>query len=130
MSRKRLQGVLIACLVLVAVNLLQNDDSRRVFAGEWQEVKRWTGWGIKNTETFYVRSRQWRVRWAFRGTEFSSFDISACREDGEAYDIVAEYDGAGPISGSNILRSGPGECYLEIDGYEGKWVVVVEDKGG
>jgi hypothetical protein len=32
-------------------------------AGTWHEVQTWRGSGVKETETFHVASREWRIKW-------------------------------------------------------------------
>ena len=98
-------------------------------ATTWHEVARWDGYGMKNTDTFYIKSRKWRVTWSFN-SEDGSFVIIAKREDGSASDLVANRLVEGSASGSTILRFGPGECYLDISctGPANSWTVIVEDK--
>ena len=99
-----------------------------VNAATWHEVARWEGKGLKNTETFRITSKQWQISWSYsgrRGGDTGVFSISASSEDGSWWSEVAAQDGRG--TGDTIMRSGPGDFYLEIEANSGSWVVTVED---
>ena len=98
-------------------------------AATWHEVARWEGKGYKNTETFHVNSKQWKVSWNFYSEDegHGVFYVYAMREDGTATDKAVSYSG-GSGSDSTILRSGPGDCYLKIMSANGSWQIIVEDK--
>lgn len=100
-----------------------------VTAASWHEVARWSGSDRKDTETFYIKSKQWRISWEYsgrKGGDTGVFIFSALREDGTWAKQVASRSGRG--SGDSIMRSGPGEYYLEIVSNAGSWTIIVEDK--
>lgn len=95
----------------------------------WQQVASWQGNGVKSTETFHVNSKQWRVTWNYtgrKGGDGGHLSVFAHNEDGSWSELAASQTGAG--SGDSIMRSGPGDCYLEISSTSGSWQVVVEEK--
>lgn len=93
-------------------------------APDWHEVTRWTGNGIKDTETFQVQSREWRITWETSGAGYFGIYV----HDGETDDLVtvaANTTEGG--SDTSYLRSGPGPHYLTINAST-NWTVVVEDR--
>jgi hypothetical protein len=93
-----------------------------------QEVARWSGNGIKQTETFSIQESKWRISW------------KTTREDsaGAGILIVDVYNASGMFvfeaanergidSGVSYVNAQPGLFYLEISSNSVDWEVVVED---
>ena len=88
------------------------------------EIARWEGKATKNTQTFNVRSRQWRISWATRPHELGAFNfqIFVYRESGALVNVAANVIGAD--NDWTIMR-GAGDYYLTINTAQ-PYVVVVE----
>ena len=91
-------------------------------SGAWIEVKRWTGSGIKHTESFTVTSDEWRIRWRAKGSGL--FQIYVYK--GSELKTVAANQTEGSDDSSYI--SGSGRHKLTINCVGIKWTVVVEDE--
>lgn len=88
-------------------------------AAQWVAVKEWSGSGIKNTETFEVRGREWRIQWSSPDL----FQIYLYREDGQLAGVAAN-----AISGGKdtSYHRGSGRYYLMVNA-TGSWNVTVEE---
>ncbi len=75
----------------------------------------WQGYkAIKNTETFRITSKQWRISWETRPGDLGDFNfqIMTYRDDGELVGLAANVIGAD--TDSTIMR-GAGDYYLSIN---------------
>ena len=88
------------------------------------EIARWEGRATKNTQTFNIPSRQWRISWATRPHELGAFNfqIYVYSESGALVNVAANVIGAD--NDWTIMR-GAGEYYLTINTAQ-PYVVVVE----
>ena len=46
-------------------NLSSNNELEK--AQTWKKIKSWNGNGIKNTESFIIKSDEWRIKWTNKG---------------------------------------------------------------
>lgn len=97
---------------------------------EWLRVADWSGSGIKQTESFTVHSREWRIYWktkreAFAGTGFLAITVHRADND----DVVASAaNKQGTGSDVSYVRTPPGRYYLSINSANAEWVIRVENK--
>jgi hypothetical protein len=95
----------------------------------WATVVEWSGSGIKETETFQVASREWRIAWETRNEAFKGagiFQIMVHDEAGKLVTLAANKQGVG--KDVSYVRSGPGKHYLMINSGNVDWTVKVEDQ--
>lgn len=95
----------------------------------WQVVKRWTGSGIKETETFSVASREWRISWTASNEAFAGagiLQVYVHNERGEMVSLAANKQGTG--GDISYVRAPPGRFYLTINSGNVNWDVTVEDQ--
>lgn len=93
---------------------------------EWRTVRSWSGSGIKETETFAVTSREWRVNWRSANEPFPNagiLQIFVNDEDGNMVTFLANKQGPG--SDVSYVR-GKGRFYLHINSANVDWNVTVE----
>jgi len=98
-------------------------------AATWQEVRRWTGGGIKQTETFSVASREWRITWKSSNEAFAGagiLQVFVYDENGGMVSLAANKQGTG--SDVSYVRAAPGRFYLMINSGNLDWDVMVEDQ--
>jgi hypothetical protein len=74
------------------------------------KVAEWQGASIKNTETFEVASKEWKIFWATRGDSNFSITVYDANTD-KMVDLVANIIGSG--SDTSVIR-GKGRFYLKI----------------
>jgi hypothetical protein len=123
--------------VATKTNVVKNDPLQKDSAiaseeKQWREVARWTGKGIKTTETFHISSNTWRISWVTRPGENAEYglgllQIYVYRPDGSLVDIAAN---VGVVKGEDINSSvmrGSGDYYLTINAVQ-PYVIVVETK--
>jgi hypothetical protein len=96
----------------------------------WQEVAKWTGSGIKQTESFQINNREWRVSWQTTNEAFAGagiFQIMVHRSSDDALvTLAANKQGIG--SDVSYVRGNPGRYYLAINSGNVNWSVRVEDQ--
>lgn len=105
---------------------LQKESATASEEKQWREVARWTGKGIKSTETFHISSNTWRISWATRPGEYGlgNFAIIVYTSDGSLFNIAANV--IGEDESSSIMHSS-GNYYLAIN-TDQPYVVVIETK--
>ena len=92
----------------------------------WNKVASWKGRGNKQTESFQVVSRQWRVTWAtIAGEPGCVFQATVKNEFNTVVGIAASVASGG--SDISYLRTEPGRYYLDIGSANCEWTVSVED---
>lgn len=93
----------------------------------WRTVANWSGSGMKETESFTVASREWRVVWSSKaGDTPGLLQIYVYNDQDELVSLAANQMGAG--KDVSHVRSGPGRHYLKINSANVTWAVVVEDQ--
>lgn len=94
----------------------------------WHQVRTWTGQGIKNTESFEIRGREWRINWkATNNSQFGGImQIMVYDSSGGLASLAANHEGAG--GDTSYVRGRPGQYYLEINSFGVDWQVAVEDQ--
>lgn len=92
----------------------------------WHEIARWQGKGIKNTETFHIPSREWRISWSTKPGEYGdmNFQIFVYKSDGSLVTVAANV--IGKDKDSSFMR-GAGDYYLTINTGQ-PYLVIVEAK--
>lgn len=94
---------------------------------EWRVVKSWTGSGIKQTESFRIASKEWRISWTTKNEKVAGLlQIFVYTDSGELVTLAANQQGAG--SDVSYVRSTPGRYYLTINSANVDWTVTVEDQ--
>lgn len=99
--------------------------------GNWQVIKKWNGQGIKKTESFTTKTREWRIRWNCQAdTQFGSgvLQIYVYRDDGKTLwtDLIANV--VNSSSDISYVRTEPGRYYLDINSVMMKWEIIVEER--
>jgi len=93
----------------------------------WREVKRFTGEGKKNTESFTINGSKWRVKWknTVTGEYKDNFILYLNYLDGEfcSYVNTPEYFGT---KEDTTYCYDTDEFYLEIFNGE-QWEIIVEE---
>ena len=98
---------------------------RRAEPQKWEApriIKGWQGTGIKTTEVFEIKSRQWRIKWENKDSFLQIFVYHA---SGELVTLCANVLEKGKDT-SYVYKSG--NFYLMINA-GGAWKVTVEEKG-
>ncbi len=94
----------------------------------WHKVKEWSGTGIKTTEAFDIKGKQWRVTWTSKDTSGLGADIVGIMVKRPGADIPLSVISGDQGSGgdtSYIYESG--EFILDINSANCRWTIVVED---
>jgi hypothetical protein len=98
------------------------------WAVEWRVVKTWAGTGMKETESFEVASREWRINWSMTDPTFKGagiLQICVHNENDQLVSLAANTNNPG--SDTSYVR-GKGRFYLKISSANCKWKVTVEDQ--
>jgi len=92
----------------------------------WTEIARWSGQSIKNTETFQVASKEWRISWDTQPGEHGPgiFQIYIYKADGTLDGVAANVIGAN--KDATVIR-GAGQYYLSFNTSQ-PYTVTVEVK--
>ena len=109
--------------------LLKTDGTWELIQGaleeSWKEVISWKGKGIKNTETFTIKAKEWKVCWTTKAVEFGGiFQIMIYKGDSKLPDIAANVQGAD--EDCSFMR-GTGDYYLTINSTQ-PWNITVKEK--
>lgn len=93
--------------------------------GEWHEIARWEGAGIKTTEQFYVDG-DFRVSWSASGIVRDGYDVFQIMvyQNGEFHSVAANFMGLDTTDASYVYTGG-GSFHLVINSTM-NWVVTVE----
>ena len=83
---------------------------------------------MKETETFPVASREWRIRWRSSNEAFNGGILQVYVYDDAGKIVGIPVNQGGPGADVSYVRSGPGMRYLKINGANIDWHVVVEDQ--
>ncbi len=93
-------------------------------AQTWKKIKSWNGNGIKNTESFIIKSDEWRIIWTNKG-RLLQISVELKEESGfSSFGYAA--NAAEPGSDVSYFHKS-GEYYLTISSMGG-WSVIVEEK--
>lgn len=95
-------------------------------AATWHEIARWEGKSIKDTETFHIPSREWRIVWSTKPGEYGNmnFAIIVYNSDGTMVSVAANTIGEG--SDISYVR-GSGDYYLSINTAQ-LYTIIIEAK--
>jgi hypothetical protein len=98
-------------------------------ATTWHRVATWDGSGIKQTETFETKTREWRVTWATTNEVMAGAGIfQVMVHDAETQALVtlaANKQGVG--KDTSTVRTSPGRYYLTINSANLDWTVTVDE---
>jgi hypothetical protein len=100
----------------------------------WREVARWSGNGMKQTETFSIRSSEWRISWKTMDDsttmreDFPDMSGAAIYVYSDAGALVSLVTATGVGSDVSYVHAQPGRFYLEISALGVDWEVVVEER--
>ena len=101
-----------------------NDQQLEVEPG-WRTIKKWSGKGMKQTETFEVENHEWQIEWSATNEDFFGFlGVYLYKENGSLVSILVNQTGEG--DGSTYIR-GAGRYYLDIQGANIDWDIRVLD---
>ena len=95
----------------------------------WHVVKRWSGNGIKTTESFEIENREWRINWETKNEPFAGagiIQIYVYDDSDNLVTLAANKQGTG--SDTSYVRGKPGRYYLTINSGNVDWSVSVEDQ--
>ena len=95
----------------------------------WRTVARWSGNGMKQTQTFSIRSSEWRISWKTTREAFAGagiLQVYVYGAAGELVSLAANRQGVG--SDVSYVHAQPGRFYLDIGSANVDWEVVVEDR--
>lgn len=94
---------------------------------EYVFLKEFSGKTDKTTESFYIPSSEWRIKWEYEGSEYANFHFFVYEK--ETGDMITSVDGGEGASGSDItyIYVGGGEYYIEVSAYELEyWKIIIE----
>lgn len=92
---------------------------------KWTQIKRWTGKGNRQTETFEVKNSEWQIEWnATNENMFGFLGVYLYKENGGLVSLPVNQTGEG--SGSTFVR-GAGRYYLDVNGANIDWEIKVLD---
>jgi hypothetical protein len=95
----------------------------------WQTIATWSGSGMKETETFTTRTREWRIQWQSRREPFPNaglLQIFVHDADGGVVSLAANKQGPG--KDVSYVRAPAGPHYLMINSANIDWTVTVEER--
>ena len=89
-------------------------------------MKRWSGKATRTTETFQVRSDNWRISWETTPGEVGAMNFQICvhKAGFKTFTVVADVTGADQDS---IIMQGAGDYYLTITTTQ-SYTVTVETR--
>jgi hypothetical protein len=96
--------------------------------GAWRTVASWSGSGMKETESFNVESREWRISWETSNEPFAGaglLQIYVYNDQGEMVSLAANRQGLG--RDVSYVR-GKGRFHLMLNSANIDWSVMVEDQ--
>jgi hypothetical protein len=105
----------------------QQSAGREPTDASWRAIKSWSGSGIKETESFSVQGRQWRVSWSTRNETFRGSGILQIYVKNGRGNLVSTVSTHGVGGDASYVHSPPGEYYLTINSGNVDWTVVVEE---
>ena len=91
----------------------------------WTTIKRWSGKGNRQTESFGVTNHEWQLEWAAKNEDvFGVLIVTLYRENGNIMSMPINQMGEG--AGSTYVR-GAGKYYLDINSANVDWEIKVLD---
>jgi hypothetical protein len=113
----------ILCALLMTVATLT--------AADYTQLKTWTGSGTKETETFEVTAKEWRLVWAakpidktFAGDGRFVFRV-AIHKEGSAVPVSRLEGGQSEQAGESFVR-GAGRYFLKVSSVNAQWTLTAE----
>ena len=94
-------------------------------AQTWTPIASWDGSGTKETESFDVTAREWRLSWTATPTSASgrkTFSVTVMKDDLPVSVVTA---GPTETAGESFVR-GTGRYYLKISSFDAKWTLKAE----
>lgn len=113
----------ILCALLMTVATLT--------ASDYSPVKSWAGSGTKETESFDITAKEWRLAWTaeaidktFAGDGRRILSV-AVMKDGSAVPVSSMTAGDRERSGETFVR-GAGHYYLKVTAVNAQWTLAAE----
>ncbi|QPM69066.1 hypothetical protein [Atribacter laminatus] len=111
-------------MIEIARLKMGDSESTKLNEESWKVIKSWNGNGIKNTESFTIKSDEWRIKWTNKGMLFQIYVYPKDEDAFSFFDMAANT--TEPCSDVSYFHK-PGEYYLTISAI-GNWSVAVEEK--
>lgn len=94
----------------------------------WKQIMRFSGEGMKTTDTFYISGDKWRVKWNIRPSSSEMptiiFQIFVNRSNGELVSLAANVTAQG--SDYSVIHE-KGSFFLEVNSGLAKWGIIIEE---
>ena len=94
----------------------------------WKQIMRFSGEGMKTTDTFYISGAKWRVKWNVRPSSLEMptiiFQIFVNRSNGELVLLTANVITQG--SDYSVIHE-KGTFFLEVNSGLAKWGIIIEE---
>ncbi len=103
-----------------------------VTAADWTDIAKWSGSGTKETESFEVKSREWRLTWTAKAIDptyagSGTFRLSVqVMKDGSAIPVSVVTAGPGETQGESFVR-GAGRYFLKVSSVNAQWTLAVQE---
>lgn len=105
------------------------DSPRSQPSSTWVEVKRWTGTGQKQTESFQIGSREWRISYATKpavaGVELLQIYVHEANT-GQIVTLAANRIDSG--SDTSYVQGQAGHRYYLVMNTANHWSVLIEEQ--
>jgi hypothetical protein len=112
----------ILCTLLLTVATLQ--------AADYTKLKSWDGSSTKETETFQVTAKEWRLAWTvqpidrtYAGDGRFVYRIAVYKDGSEV--AVSRIDAGAEHAGESFIR-GAGRYYLKVTAINAQWTLAAE----
>jgi hypothetical protein len=109
---------------IVKSKIGNSDNNELEKVQTWKKIKSWNGNGIKNTESFIIKSDEWRIIWTNKGR---LLQISVQLKEESDFSIFGYAANTGEPGSDISYFHKSGEYYLHISSIGG-WSVIVEEK--
>lgn len=96
---------------------------------KWVQLAKWSGSGMKETETFSTTQREWRISWELKAQASvgGTFYVSVHRASDE--ELVSRLSGKpGAGKEASYVRTTPGKYYLKVNSANVEWTIIAEEQ--
>lgn len=101
-------------------------------AADYSPLRQWSGSGTKDTETFEVTAKEWRLSWTaqpvdktFAGDGRFVFRVTVYK-DGSDVPVSRIEGGQSEQRGESFVR-GAGRYYLKVSAVNAQWTLTAEE---
>ncbi len=110
----------------LSANLPSSLTGQKQVSQGWREVKRFSGQSIKDTESFRISGREWRISWETKPGEYGdmNFQIYVYNSAGEIVGVAANVVG---YDKDFSIQRGAGNYYFTINTAQ-PYTIIVEEK--